>query len=181
MTQALGITLSEFEHLARVMVRKAIKDELSMVAVDKATRKVVGTLIAEDFITDPPEGIETVSPKFSPIFALLSTIDEEYKQKHPVNHGQLYHIFMVGVLKEYAGLAPTITKQAEAMAKTKNYLAAIGEATSPISYLIYTKRLAYTEVTDVTPICYADFTYEGNHPFSEIRTIESCKILIHYF
>jgi hypothetical protein len=177
MTKALNITLEEFKYFASIVLRKAVLDKLSVVALDNITGKVVGVLIAEDFMTEPPEGIETISPKFLPIFELLGNLDTRYKEKYPVHPGELYHIFMVGVYKKYAGLSLPLTRTAEIIARSKGYVAAIGEATNPISYKIYTKRLGFKDVEGVKPITYAKFEYSGKQVFANISECASCQII----
>lgn len=181
MTKALGITLEEFKHCAKILLRKAVKDQLSLVATDNRTGKVIGALICEDFLTEPPEDIETVSPKFFPIFELLGGLDEAYKKKYLVKPGQLYHICMVGVDKEYAGLSTRLTKIAEHMARKKGYIASIGEATGPISYKIYTQHLGFREIEGIDRIYYKDFYHEGQPVFRHITECNSCRLLIKHY
>lgn len=178
MTTALGITLEEFKYFAKIFLKKAVKDQLSLIAKDERSGKVVGALICEDFVTELPDGIETVSPKFLPIFEVLGSLDEAYKEKYLVKPGQLYHIFMVGVNKEYAGLSTRLTKIAEHLARKKGYIAAIGEATGPISYQIYTKRLGFREIEGINPIYYKEFYYEGQPIFRHMTECNSCRLLI---
>lgn len=177
MTKALDITLEEFKYFAEIFLRKAVLDQLSVVAKDNITGKVVGVLIAEDFMTEPPASIETVSPKFLPIFQLLGTLDEKYKEKYPVKLGEMYHIFMVGVYKEYPGLSLPLTRTAEIIAREKGYIAAIAETTGPISHKIYTKRLGFKELEDIEPINYAKFEYYGKHVFASISECTSCQVI----
>lgn len=178
MTKALGITLEEFKYFAKILLRKAVNDQLSLVATDNITGQVVGILIGEDFVTEALEGIETVSPKFLPIFELLGGLDEAYKEKSLVKSGQLYHIFMVGVYKEYAGLSVQLTNKVEIMARKKGYTSAIAEATSAISQKIYTKRLGFKEVEEIPPVRYAEFQHEGKSVFANITECDSCRLII---
>jgi hypothetical protein len=176
-TKALDITLEEFKYFAGILLRKAVLDKLSVVAKDNVKGIVVGVLIAEDFMTEPPANIETISPKFLPIFELLGTLDTRYKEKYPVQLGELYHIFMVGVYKEYPGLSLPLTRTAEIIAREKGYIAAIGEATNPISYTIYTKRLGFKDVKGVEPITYGKFEYSGKQVFANISECANCQII----
>ncbi|MBD2730142.1 hypothetical protein H6G96_28440 [Nostoc sp. FACHB-892] len=177
MTKALGITLKEFKHFTGILAKKAIINKLSVVAIDNITRKVVGVLIAEDFMTEPPTSIKTVSPKFLPMFEVIGTLDAKYRAKYPVKLGELYHLLMVGVYREYAGLSVPLTRTAEIIARSKGYVAAIGETTNPIAYKIYTKRLGFKDVEGVEPITYASFKYSGKRIFADISDCISCQII----
>lgn len=180
MTKVLGITLEEFNHFAYLFVRKAAREGLSLLARDPITQEVMGCLVAEDFVISPPEGIETVSERFWPIFALLGGLDETYKETRPVAPGELYHIFMVGVERAFAGsgVIHKLNLAAERLAQSKGYKGAIGEATGPISYGIYTKRQLFKEVN---AIAYRDFRFEGKAVFASITDCESCRLLVKMF
>ncbi len=180
MTKVLGITLEEFNHFAYLFVQKAAQEGLSILARDPNSEEVIGCLVAEDFVTDPPAGIETVCEKFYPIFALLGGLDEAYKETNPVVPGQLYHIFMVGVQRAYAGsgVIHKLNMAAERLAQSKGYKGAIGEATGPISYGIYTKRQLFKEVHS---IAYRDFRFDGKAVFASVSDCESCRLLVKMF
>jgi hypothetical protein len=180
MTRVLGITLEEFNHFAWLFVSKAAREGLSLLARDPGTGEVMGCLVAEDFVTDAPEGMETISEKFWPIFSLLGGLDEAYKENNPVVRGQLYHIFMVGVHREYSGsgVIHRLNMAAERLAQQKGYKGAIGEATGPISYGIYTRRQYFKEVD---AIAYQDFRFEGKAVFADITDCGSCRLLLKMF
>jgi len=140
------------------------------------TGRVVGCLICADFAGDLPDGLDTISPKFTPIFCLLGELDERYKEKYPVERGELYHLFMGGVLKAYAsaGLIRQLTHAAEMLARHRGFRGAIGEATGPISQHVYLSYLGYREVMALS---YAEFAFEGEKIFANITDCPSCKLI----
>ena len=87
MTKAVGITPDEFYSFAKIYINKAVKDELSVVAKDKVNRKVLGFLISEDLISEPPDEIETVNAKFHPIMELLDQLGEKYRTSQKIEKG----------------------------------------------------------------------------------------------
>jgi ribosomal protein S18 acetylase RimI-like enzyme len=179
MTKVLGIAKPDFDYFAETFIKKAIKDELSVVAKD-SDGKVVGCIVCEDFITDLPEGIENISPNFNPIITLLSELDEKYKEEKNVQRGQLLHMFMGGVYKEFAGsgIAFGMTNFIEGYAKSKGFIGAVGEVTGPISQHVYIKQLGYTEISSIN---YSTFLFEGEKVFRNITECESCKLIVKQF
>ncbi|NMG08455.1 hypothetical protein [Brasilonema sp. UFV-L1] len=67
MTRALKINSKEFKTFAESYCRKAIEDGLSIVATD-SNGKVVGFVISEDLMTEPPP-LDEISGKFEPLLA----------------------------------------------------------------------------------------------------------------
>ena len=174
MTRVIGLSEGEFRYFLEIQVGKAIKDELSVVAIDQENGQLVGCFISEDFVTTPPQGFEKVTPKLLPIFDLLETLDNQYKDKNPVEPGKLLRMFMAGVYKEYAGTNITVkaTRLMEETAKSRHYRACIAEATNPISQHIL-EKLGYTELHS---LLYKDYTYKGEHVFKDVTFGDSCKL-----
>ena len=67
MTKYLGLSQSEFMPFAKLMVEKAIRDGLSIVALDQD--KVSACTIVED-IADPLDINIDIDPRFKIIFSL---------------------------------------------------------------------------------------------------------------
>ncbi|MDO1447296.1 GNAT family N-acetyltransferase [Rhodocytophaga aerolata] len=176
MVTVLDIAKKDFLYFSEIFVRKAIADGLSVIAKDAVTGQVVGCMISEDFVTDPPQGIELVAPSLGPIFHMLGTLDERYKEHHSVKQGEIYHQFMLGVLSTYAGkgIGHRLTIESERLAKAKRYKAIMCEVTGPVSQHIFLNQLGYKEVD---AIAYHDFVYEGQHIFKHITACESCKLI----
>ncbi|MDJ1479021.1 hypothetical protein QNI16_00920 [Cytophagaceae bacterium YF14B1] len=180
MTKLLGISKKEFDHFAKLFVNKAVTDGLSIVAKDSISGEVIGCLVCEDFITELPEGIETISEKFFPIFGLLEELTNKFKSQNVVAQGELYHLFMGGVRKEFAGkgVIDELTLEAEKLAQSKNFKGAIGEATGPISQHVYVNRFGYQPLDIVE---YKEFLFEDAPVFADIQDCEKCQLIIKYF
>jgi ribosomal protein S18 acetylase RimI-like enzyme len=176
MVSVLEIDNKDFLYFSEIFVKKAIADGLSVIAKDAVTGQVVGCMISEDFVTGPPQGIERVSPSLGPIFQMLGTLDERYKEHHPVKPGEIYHQFMLGVLGSYAGkgIGHQLTVESERLARNKGYKAIMCEVTGPVSQHIFLNQLGYKEVD---AIAYHDFVYEGKQVFRDITACGSCKLI----
>lgn len=179
MALALNIPEEDFIYFTRILIKKAARDGMSVVARDPQNNRLAGCIICEDYVTEPPEGIEKVSPLFNPIFSLLDALGASYRAEHFVAPGEIYHLFMGGVYPDYAGygIAAQITNFIENHARKKGYKAAIGEVTGPVSQHIYIKQLGYRPLYKIR---YQDFLYEGKTIFKNITACEHC-ILIHKY
>lgn len=74
-----------------------------MVARSAATGEMVGALLAEDSGSEPPAGLEQLSPKFDPIFDILGQLDAEYSSGQARRRGESVHLFLLGVALDHAG------------------------------------------------------------------------------
>ncbi|MBW4634163.1 MAG: hypothetical protein KME30_20325 [Iphinoe sp. HA4291-MV1] len=71
MTRSMKINSKEFQTLAEPYCRKAIEDGLSIVATD-SNGKVVGFVISEDLMTEPPP-LDEMNDKIEPILLTSCT------------------------------------------------------------------------------------------------------------
>ena len=172
MSQHLGITQDEFIQFARLFIEKTAREGLSVVALDEEQR-VIGATIAEDYVTEPPAGLEAISEKFTPVFALLESLGERYVASQGVTSGTHYHIFMCGVYQQYANrrLAQKLNRFAQDMARERGFKAAVCEATGRISQFVSVNQLGFDYVDEIN---YQDFLLDGEAVFAGITSVDSC-------
>lgn len=173
MTRSLGITVEELYDFATLVCQKAAREGLSIVAKSQQTGKLMGCLMAEDFVTEPTEGLPGVTPKFAPILALLGELDGYYTQRHTVHKNDILHLFMVGVFEQYRRLniCKNLTAASEQLGKAKHCKGVIVEATGPISQYIVMEDKKYNMVTS---ILYKEFEFHHNRIFAWITDCDSC-------
>ena len=171
MSQHLGITQDEFIQFARLFIEKTAREGLSVVAVDE--QQVIGATIAEDYVTEPPAGLEAISEKFAPVFALLESLGERYVASQGVIPGTHYHIFMCGVFQQYANrrLAQKLNRFAQDVARERKFKTAVCEATGRISQFVCTNQLEFNYVDEIN---YQDFLLAGEAVFADITSVDSC-------
>ena len=174
MSQLLGITRQEFTQFARLFIEKTAKEGLSVVAINEE-QEVIGATIAEDYMTDPPLGLDTISEKFNPIFALLESLGTQYIASQGVAPDTHYHIFMCGVYQHYANrrLAQKLNQFAEDIARERKYRAVVCEATGRISQFVCANQLGFAYVDEIS---YKDFQLEGKRVFANISNVDSCIV-----
>ena len=178
MSQLLGINRDEFSAFARLFIEKAAHEGLSVVAID-AEERVVGVTIAEDYMTEPPLGLDTISEKFNPIFALLESLGGQYIARQQAAPGTHYHIFMCGVYQQYANrrLAQKLNHFAEDIARERKFSEVVVEATGRISQFVCLNQLGLAYVSEIS---YQQFQLNGEAVFADITSADSCVLYQKY-
>ena len=166
MAVAQNFSQKEFIEFINLLAPKAEKKKLTITAKDKATEKIIGTLIAEDFVSPLPSGMEKLSEKFGPIFALLDELDGRYKQKRDIKLGDCLHVYIVAIdqLRHGERSAQTLIGVCLENAIRQGYKVAVTEATGLISQHVF-RKLGFV---DRHEILYKTFAYEGRQVFESI-------------
>lgn len=163
---AVGLTANEFEAFVRLYGPKARAEGLTVVARSAATGELVGALLAEDSGTEPPVGIEQVSPKFKPIFDILGQLDAEHSGGRARPRGESVHLFLLGVAAGHAGrgIAQQLVAECVGNSGRKGYRVAVTEATNPNSQQVFRKQGFVERVRR----SYRDHQFEGRAFFTSI-------------
>ena len=168
MTTALEVSYEDFCPFMRKLAVKAAKEELSIIARNVEDGKVLGALVCEDLMGDPPEGLEEITPMLEPIFTLLDGLSEPYKQRKKFSYGDCLHVFMIAVLNNATGkdIAQEMINQSMINAREKGYTQASTEATGVISQYIFKEKYGFEKLEETL---YHDFLFEGEHIFRKIE------------
>ncbi len=163
---AVGLTSPQVEALVTAFGPKAIAEKISVVARVASAEDLVGALLAEDFVTPPPDGLEDVAPSFAPIGALLGDLDSRYRASRTILPGSCVHIFMVGVADRASGqgIAQQLVTTCLANGRARGYRLAVTEATGSVSQHVF-RKLGFR---DILAAPYKDFLFNGRRVFSSI-------------
>jgi GNAT superfamily N-acetyltransferase len=164
--EAQGVLYELFDFV-KLFGPKAAKEELSVLARDRETGQVIGAMLADDFASEPPEGIEHTSETFGPILGLLDEADTQYKRGKSLRVGDYLHLFMIAVARQHTGkkVAQNLIEACLENGVRKGYQTAVTEATGVISQYICRK---YGFVDRLT-ISYKTFEYLGSRVFASIE------------
>lgn len=167
MAVALGLSFREMEQFLRLFAPAAVAEGLTVVARDRSTGKLAGVMLADDFAAPPALDLNQISPKIRPVFSMLETLDEEYRQGKTVSSGEYLHLFMLGVYGEFAGrgIAHGLVKACLDNGIRKGYRMAVTEATGIVSQRVFRKQGLAPRFS----AAYQNFTYEGKFVFASIR------------
>ena len=143
---AVGLTAAEFESFVKLFCAKAAVEGLTIVARHSETQELVGALLTEDSASAFPEGMESLSPKFEPIFDILGELDSEYRAGREVLPGESLHLFLLGVAESAAGqgVAQQLVSTCLHNGALKGYRLAVTEATNKTSQHIF-RKLGFRE------------------------------------
>jgi ribosomal protein S18 acetylase RimI-like enzyme len=173
MVSCLGITLDEFRHFAELFITKAAEDGLSLAVKDND--RLIAAVINEDLCGDPPAGIESVTPKMNPVMGVLENLDMQYLDENSCEYGEVFHIFMGGVLPEFEGksIAANMVKESQELAIRKGFKKIVVEATGNTSRYIFERHPKFYEVSRIP---YKTYTFEGQYVFSDIKGGTDCVL-----
>jgi ribosomal protein S18 acetylase RimI-like enzyme len=173
---AIGLPYTQVHGLVAAFGPQALAQQLSIVALEASSGALVGALLVGDFATPPPEGVLEAAPAFEPIGALLDSLDERYRANYVVAQGSHLHLFMLGVAEQASGrgIAHNLIATCLSNGRLKGYSTAITEATGSVSQHVFGK-LGFSELLVAS---YSDFSFRGEHVFSNIHGPRGTALMI---
>ena len=175
MAVALGLPYGEIQGLVKAFGPKALSEQLTIVAREVSTGRLVGALLTDDFGTPPPEALDAKAPTFAPVGALLDGLDEKYRATRAVEPGTHLHLFMVGVAQETTsrGIAGNLIAACLANGKSRGYWRAVTEATGASSQHVF-RKCGFEELFLAS---YRQFTFNGQRVFASIVDPEGAALM----
>jgi ribosomal protein S18 acetylase RimI-like enzyme len=163
---AVGLTAAEFEQLVSLYRERAAGGGLTVIARSAATGEMIGALLAEDAASQFPEGVERLSPKFDPIFDILTELETEYRRGRIVLPGDALHLFLLGVRRAFARqqIAQRLVAACIEGGARRGYRVAVTEATNNISRHVF-RKLGFV---DRAHRSYASYRFGGSAVFASI-------------
>jgi EAL domain-containing protein (putative c-di-GMP-specific phosphodiesterase class I) len=174
MTRYLAITHREFTPFAELLVDKAIKDGLSMVALDD--NKLTACSIVED-IANPLDINIDIDPRFKTIFSLLEHLGSDFFHEKILEKDHIAHLFITAVSKEYCGegLSSKINFESIQLAKHKGFDFMCCEFTHHYNEKGTVKHIKNSKLL-IRSCYYKDFIFEGKKPFQHLEGHASAYI-----
>ncbi|GEM_PF-1992614 len=174
MTKYLGITQNAIIPFAQLIVEKAIKDGLSVVALEN--NKVVACTIVED-MADPLNLAIEIDPRFKIIFSLLEHLGTDFFNERVPDKGHIAHLFITAVDKNYhgQGLSIKINFESIRLAKDKKFDFMCCKFTDAYNERGTVKNIQNSKLL-IRSCIYKDFIYEGKKPFENLKGAASAYI-----
>lgn len=173
-TKHLNIKYDDYEIFAKEVVQKAVKEGMSVVAIDSKNH-VIAVVLAED-IANPFKPTVAQYPKLKPIFAVLDQLSEPFLAGKQFNKGKIAHIWIAIVNADIRGkgLSTAIGMACATICMRKGYEFAYTEFTNEISEKILHHYKLYELCNSID---YNTFTYEGQRPFQGLNGKASAYII----
>ncbi len=161
-TKYLGIQPDDFGPFAEAVLKKAVTDGLSMVALNK-NNAVIAFVITED-LANPFKPQTKLYPRMKPIFALLDELSRPFLKGKQFIKGKIAHFWLAAVEEELMGhgLFKKVNTETIKNAISKGYLMAYAEFTNPIS----AREAQHFESLQLcNTLKLNDFVLDGKKPF----------------
>lgn len=138
---AVGLRPDEFAALVELYRPRVAQGGLTIIARAIDTGELAGALLSEDSAAPFPEGVEDLSPKFEPIFDILSQLDTAHRVGRRQQCGDSLHLFLLGVRERYTrrGVAQRLVAEAITLGRERGYRLAVTEATNLVSQHVFRK------------------------------------------
>lgn len=164
---AVGLSYDELHRIVSLYCPKAVEEQITIVARDTGTGKMVGAMLTDDFAGGAPPGVEHVIDAFPPIATLLDDLDERYKHGRTIERGEYLHLFMLAVCHRNTGrhIGHHLVQATLENGRRRGYRAAVTEATGSVSQHIF--RNTGFEDRIVAP--YKEFQFDGRRVFGDIE------------
>ncbi|MGL4883590.1 MAG: GNAT family N-acetyltransferase, partial [Waterburya sp.] len=166
MAMSQGISVSEMTNLVKQFGNRANRESLTIIAVDRETKQLIGVLLANDWGARMTEEMTLASQKFNPILAILDELDTQYKQEKKIKVNEYLHLEFLAISKQYRGksIAHNLVENCLENAINKGYKTAVSTVTNPTSDHIH-KKSGFQNCFEIP---YKTFMYENRKVFASI-------------
>jgi amino acid adenylation domain-containing protein len=181
---ALGITKQEFDVYAAICCRRRLKN-LSYVAVQKPSGRVVGYCLSEDFanyllaeVEKQDNGDSELPESMTPIFALWHSLEEMYKSSYgEVKPGDILYVQLSGAASDVdsTAIALALEKKVLEVAASFNYKRVATTCTQIFTRYIALEEMGYQRKYAID---YDVFEFEGERIFSSIAKTHKEAVLV---
>ena len=172
---------SEFFPLYHIICKTAVTENLSIIARDIHSNKIVGSMINEDYITG---GLATCLDNldthcFAPIISLLEELNNKAPDLKSAKQGEYFHLYMLGLHADFRGYNYDITRTfmniGIDMARKKGFKNMLIEATGSTTQ--WGAKEFYNFKT-LSSVVYKTFTYDNMYFFKDIESIDACRLMV---
>lgn len=175
MAVATGQSYAEFQALLGLLTAEAAFRDLSICARHAQTGAIVGVMLATDFMTKMPEGVEAASPSFAPVGGLIDQLEDQYRAAKAPQAGECLDLAILAVERSHGGqgIAQRLVSTCVQNGATEGYRRAITMATNRTSQHVF-KKLGFIELFSVL---YKDYTFAGKRVFASIESDDRTALM----
>jgi ribosomal protein S18 acetylase RimI-like enzyme len=167
MARVSGYSERELADFVKLFGPLATREQLTPIARDMASGRMMGAFLSEDFASSAPEGFDQLSDRFRPTLTMLARLDDEYREGKVIVPGRYLHLFMIGVDHAFTGrdVGQNLLACCLENAIRRGYVMAVTEATGTVSQSIF-RKAGFTERLRVE---YKEYVFEGRRVFEGIE------------
>lgn len=174
-TKELDIPYEHYKPFAEAVINKAIKDGISVVAVNRH-KEVIACAIAEDMTNLFEPNVEQY-PKIKPVFDLLDQLSAPFLKNKKFKQGKMAHVWIAIVDHNHRGigLSTAIDMACGELLVLKGYDFVYAEFTNDLSEKIAYHYDAYSLCHSID---YRNFTLSnGEKPFANVKGTAAAYII----
>jgi GNAT superfamily N-acetyltransferase len=169
----VGQTHNEFTAMLGVFMPAALPEGLTMGAF--VADELVGITLTTPFTFTPPPEIESTSPNYPPIGALIEALEREYEHQNAGRLDRCAHIHMLAIddAARGRGVAHALVNATTQNARAKGFDAVLSDATNPTSQRVFANQGFETR----NEIRYDAFERDGTTTFASIANLGAIKLV----
>ena len=173
LTSFLNVNEIEFRPFANDLLIHSLKQDLSWMAIDINTKRLVGVRVVTDFNEDFIP-LKNYGSKMDLILKFLTEVSMHSELNINGLNEKMIHSHMVAVKAEYqgAGIAKNLLTKASEWAKLNGYKISVGEVTNKNNHKLLSKIRSYQGLNTVF---YKNFVLNGTHPFADLKDHDFCQ------
>ena len=163
-TRHLGIGLDEFMPFSDRVCHHAMKEDLSVLALDRVEKKIVGAIVGYDYARSLP-AIENLCAKWLPVLELLRELDDAIAPR--LSEHRVNYLPVMAIAKEhrsnplFAGLMGHLAEKSLRQGFTQLY----SQETSEYRFRVSSFP---GKVSELGATKYSDFVFRNAHPFAAL-------------
>ena len=172
----LGLTEDDFKRFLAFVTANTSKDGLTIVARDVLSGEMAGAVSTEDAGAPVQLDLDTLSPRFAPVYDLFGELEAAIEDADPLEPGTTLHVFMLGVDEQFGGrgIAQRLVEACLANGASLGYRSAVTEATNRTSQHIFSK-LGFVVRAEAS---YGEYRRDGVATFASISEHGGLKSMI---
>lgn len=176
LVSGLQIPFASFNEMCEEMVRQAVSQSMSFVAMENF--QVIGVLLVRK-VTQPLIDKETateICPQMDQVFQLLDALEVNSMEFSQLDKENLVYLDMGACHPDRMGsgvVTALISHAVQEIALKRNF-DIVAACTNKISQQILKKRYKPFQINEIV---YSDFLYQGMYPFSHITSSLTAQLL----
>jgi len=171
----MNVSLEEYRDYMDSSFETMRNQDLSLVATDTKNNKLVGCLVACDYLT---QGLSlAITPdRLKPVNALLSSLDDMYRKHRqlPVGQYMLVDMAVVSPNARRRGIYSMLRETAHRIGREAGFSRVVGELSSAATQQLCVNRFKHKVCAEIE---YSSFKYKGQYPFSAIKKPKSIVLV----
>jgi len=168
---AMNISIEEYREYMASSFEVMRNQNISLIAKDTRSDKLVGCLIACDYMTQTPV-LTSIPDKLKPVNAILKSLDDIYRKNRQLEEGQclLVDMAVVTPAARGQGIYRMLREAIHQLGREAGFSHVVGELSSAATQHLCVNRFKHKIRAEIE---YSSFKYRNQNPFLSIKNPSS--------